>query len=236
MNNNTLYTSVGHLQMRQTKGGAQFPVVRLNQREHLLKPREMVLWSRLCWRFRDLDQMRHEYESAAREISSPDMPQQDDFDQTLGRLMARGLIVAGEGNTQVEALYDLLSNLYVAPIDDSFWVRLAAASKLALTQRVPRSAIKTLLRKEKTTEQEHRILTLSRQALLSTAELIKCEENGVRDVSSSDKLLTALYYDDTTTSYNIAYLMRKSPMRDAVVLAVSNLYLRKQIVFQRAFL
>ena len=56
------------------------------------------------------------------------------------------------------------------------------------------------------------------------------------DVSSGEKVLSSLYYDDTTTCYNIAHLMRESPVRDAVVLAVSNLYLRKQIVFQRGCL
>ena len=72
--------------------------------------------------------------------------------------------------------------------------------------------------------------------MLSTAELVKCEETNARDISDSGKLLDALYYDDATTCYNIAHLMRSSPKRDGVVLAVSNLYLRKQILFQRVCL
>lgn len=237
MNIQTLYTATGHLQMRRAQEGREYPVVVLNRREHLLAPLELVLWSRLCWRFRDLDRLRREYETTAEETGLPELQRQaPSFEHALTQLVARGLIASGEGETQVDALYDLLSNLYITPIDDSFWNRLAAASKLVTVRHVPRAKVRGLFQKECTTDEERRILALSRQALLSTAELIKCEEAGVTDVSSSERVLETLYYDDVTTCYNIAHLMRNSPMRDPVVLAVSNLFLRKQIVFQRACL
>ena len=56
---------------------------------------------------------------AARDVSLP--VQQGEFDKALDRLMARGLIAEGAGDTQVEALYDLMSNLYVAPLDNRFF-------------------------------------------------------------------------------------------------------------------
>lgn len=237
MNTATLYTCAGHLQIRQGRGDGKFPVVVLNRRENLLSPMELVLWSRLCWRFRDLDHLWREYEAAASDASLPaEQRQEAAFDQTVRRLLSRGLIAEGEGDCPVDALYDLLGDLYISPIDDSFWRRLSLTSKLMVTGRATRATVKTIFRKDIATEQERRIMDLSRQALLSTAELIKCEESGVLDVSSGDKVLAALYYDDATTCYNIAHLMRESPVRDAVVLAVSNLYLRKQIVFQRVCL
>ena len=76
-------------------------------------------------------------------------------------------------------------------------------------------------------------LNLSKQALLSTAELIKCVETKTYDVSTSDKLLTALYDDTETTSRNISFLMRDKPSTVPVLTAISNLYLRQQIIFQR---
>ena len=136
----------------------------------------------------------------------------------------------------MDTLYDLISDLYVAPLDNSFGSRLALLSKLFVSRRATCAIVGNLMRKDRTTEEESRILHLARQALLSTAELIKCDERGIQDISSSDQLLGALYYDDETTCYNISHLMRQSPRRDAVVLAVSNLFLRKQIVFQRTCL
>lgn len=231
----TLYTCAGQLQLHQGRKGVQVPVVILNRREQVMEPAELILWSRLCWRFRDREQLRRDFETAAEQLTLPD-EEKGAFDGLLCRLMARGLVMAGEGDSQVDALYDLLCNLYVTPIDNSFFGRLTSYARLASAHRVPAASAKRLLRKDRPTEQERRILALTRQAMLSTAELVKCEETDARDVSDSGKLLDALYYDDATTCYNIAHLMRQSPKRDAVVLAVSNLYLRKQILFQRVCL
>ena len=231
----TLYTCTGQLQLRPGRAGMQEPVVVLNHREQGMEPTELILWSRLCWRFRDREQLRRDFEAAG-QILPPEEQEEAAFDRLLSRLMARGLIVAGKGDSQVDALYDLLGNLYVTPIDNSFFARLTAYARLASTHRASPAVAKKLLKKDRPSEQERRILSLARQAMLSTAELVKCEETNARDISDSGKLLDALYYDDATTCYNIAHLMRSSPKRDGVVLAVSNLYLRKQILFQRVCL
>ena len=76
-------------------------------------------------------------------------------------------------------------------------------------------------------------MALSRQALLSTAELIKCAEVGARDISTDEKLMDALYNDDDITSDNIADMMLTAKSREWVTVAVANLYLRKQIIFER---
>ena len=76
-------------------------------------------------------------------------------------------------------------------------------------------------------------MALSRQALLSTAELIKCVEAGARDISTDEKLMDVLCDDDVTTSDNIADMMLTAKSRQWVTVAVANLYLRKQIIFQR---
>lgn len=77
------------------------------------------------------------------------------------------------------------------------------------------------------------MMALSRQALLSTAELIKCAEAGATDVSTEKKLMEALIGNDYTTSDSIAFEMLQAEQRAPVTIAVANLYLRKQIVFER---
>ena len=42
-----------------------------------------------------------------------------------------------------------------------------------------------------------------------------------------------VYGDDETTCYNIAGIMKNSRSSQAVTLAVANLYLRQQIIFER---
>ena len=76
-------------------------------------------------------------------------------------------------------------------------------------------------------------MDLARQALLSTAELIRCVELGVTDVSSDENVMDALYSDADNTSDNMGDLMRGSQNREPVTLSVANLCLRKQIIFER---
>ena len=56
---------------------------------------------------------------------------------------------------------------------------------------------------------------------------------GVRDISTDEKLMDALYNDEDTTSDNIADMMLTAKSREQITAAVANLYLRKQIIFQR---
>ena len=76
-------------------------------------------------------------------------------------------------------------------------------------------------------------MALSKQALLSTAELIKCAEGGIEDVSTDEKLLNALYSDIDSTSDNLPDMMRGSSQQVPVTLAITNLYLRKQVILER---
>ena len=76
-------------------------------------------------------------------------------------------------------------------------------------------------------------MALSKQALLSTAELIKCVEDGIVDVSTDEKLLDALYSDAESSSDNLPYLMKGAKDQVTVTLAIANLYLRKQIILER---
>jgi len=90
-----------------------------------------------------------------------------------------------------------------------------------------------LFRRDRPNAAEARVMALARQELLSTAELVKCEELGVKDVSTDEKLMGALYADDDTTSDNMPERMRTAKSRELVTMAVASLYLRKQIIFER---
>lgn len=230
MSKRTYYTAVGHFQRRNDGLGRTYPVVIINEREYNVDIQEMALWTALNWRLMDVSQIEAEYNKLDQDCSIPALRTLEDC---LGRLCTRGLVASGTGKTDFEALYDLLGGLYVVPLSESLPLRVAAFLKLTILKGVPVAKAWKLFQQDKPNEREARVMALSRQALLSTAELIKCAEVGVRDVSTDEKLMDALYNDDDTTSGNIADMMLTAESREWVTAAVANLYLRKQIVFER---
>lgn len=230
MNKHTYYTAVGNFQRRTDGQGRSYPVILINQKEYYVDIQEMALWTALNWRLLDFGQVQAEYEKLAQGGS---IPARRTLEDCLGRLVTRGLAASGSGETDFEALYDLLSGLYVVPLSERFPLRLAAFFKLTVFRSVPISRAWGLFRRDRPSEREAQVMALSRQALLSTAELIKCTEVGARDISTDEKLMDALYNDDDTTSENIADLMLTAGSRGWVTEAVANLYLRKQIIFER---
>ena len=230
MNKHTYYTAVGNFQRRTDGQGRSYPVILINQKEYYVDIQEMALWTVLNWRLLDFSQIEAEYHKLDQDCA---IPARRTLEDCLGRLCTRGLVASGTGETDFEALYDLLGGLYVVPLSESFPLRLAAFLKLTVLKGVPATKAWELFRRDKSSEREAQVMALSRQALLSTAELIKCAELGVRDISTDEKLMDALYNDDDTTSGNIADMMLTAGSREWVTAAVANLYLRKQIIFQR---
>lgn len=229
MRRRTLYTAVGYFRRVRTKDGA-YPVVLVNRQEYRMDPQEMTVWSILNWRVLDAQGVETYYETMSRALM---LEERRTLEHCLGRLVTRGLVAAGHGETDFEALYDLLGSLYVVPISESLPLRIATFFKMFLLDGAPFARAKQIFRKAWLSEGETRVMSLARQALLSTAELIRCVDLGVTDVSSDDKVMDALYSDADATSDNMGDLMRVSQNREPVTLSVANLCLRKQIIFDR---
>lgn len=225
----TYYTAVGHFRRRTDASGRSYPVILVNQEEHMVDMQEMAVWSVLNWRFLRLEQIELKYSQLAGDLP----PAGRTLETCLNRLEMRGLIARGVGDTDFEALYDLLGDLYVIPISESLPLRLATFGKLLL-DGVPFTKARQLFQKDRPSRREAQVMALSRQALLSIAELIKCAEVGATDVSTDEKLMEALIDNDYTSSDSIAFEMLESKQRIPVTMAVANLYLRKQIILERA--
>ena len=224
----TFYTAVGHFRRKTEVSGRTYPVISVNREEHMVDMQEMAVWSTLSWRFLHPEQIEERYGQM-----SPDLPPaRRELETCLNRLEMRGLIARGVGDTDFEALYDLLGELYVVPVAESLPLRLVTFGKLLL-DGVPFSKARQLFQKDRPSKREAQVMALSRQALLSTAELIKCAEVGATDVSTDEKLIDALIDNDYTTSDSIAFEMLGAEQRTPITMAVANLYLRKQIVFDR---
>ena len=221
MNTHTYYTAVGHFRRKTNALDQSYPVIIINQQEYCVDIQEMALWTALNWRLLDFSQIEAEYNKLDQDCI---IPARRTLEDCLGRLCTRGLVASGTGETGFEALYDLLGGLYVTPLSASLPLRLATFLKLTVLKGVSISKARELFRRDRPNKQEAQVMALSRQALL---------EVGARDISTDEKLMDALYNDNDTTSDNIVDMMLTAESRERVTVAIANLYLRKQIIFQR---
>ena len=224
----TLYTALGHFRCRHDKG-RRYPVILMDHHEFGMDPQEMTLWTALCWRLTDRQRAEDFYEQLS---NGMELFPRRSFSDCLDRLVTRGLVAKGSGTTDFDALYDLLGGLYVVPISSSFPLKVVTFLKLLRIGTAPALAA-TLFRRDRRTEPERCVMALSGHTPLSTAELVRCAERGVPDTASDLQMLDLLYGDQETTSDNIVSEMRTAACCRPVTTAVANLYLRKQIIFER---
>lgn len=225
----SLYTAVGRFERRTNENG-QYPVVIVNRNEYMVDIPEMIIWTCLNWRILELPQVEVLYDNMARNATATGYMGCQGY---VERLIQRGLIVSGIGDGGSDALYDLLSDLYVIPVTSSIFVKLAAFMKFFFIDGIPFRKAKEVFRSEALSEPEKRVIGLARQAQLSTAEVMKCVETDVYDLSNDEKVMSALYDDDITTCDNIGCYAKLFSKQRSVLETVATLYLRKLIIFER---
>lgn len=230
MRRKSLYTAIGRFECRTNHHGQTCPVILLGGNEYMADLQEMALWTSLNWRIAHKEEISHLYEKT---ISKSGFTAERPLETCIQRLLMRGLLVCGTGETEYDALYDLLAALYVLPTEGSLLQRISTFLKFTLLHHAPFSAAGKLFQKDRRTEDERHIMGLARQALLSTAEIIKCFEKGIHSLPSEESILDSLYDDEHTTSDNLPFLARNFSKTQPVILAVANLYLRQQIIFER---
>ena len=230
MKRKSLYTAIGHFERRTDHKGQTYPVILLGGNEYMADLQEMALWTSLNWRIARREEIAPLYEKTiSRSAFSAERP----LETCIQRLLMRGLIVCGTGETEYDALYDLLAALYVLPTESSILQRACAFLKFSLCHHTPLSAARKLFRRDRRTENEKQIMGLARQALLSTAEIIKCFEKNIRSLPSDESIMDSLYDNDYTTSDNLPFTACTFRSSKAVILAIANLYLRHQIILER---
>ena len=225
----SLYTAVGRFEHRTGENG-QYPVVIVNGKEHLVDVKEMIIWTCCNWRILELHRIEELYEQMA---CGAGVGGSAGCESSVERLLRRGLVTRGVGNNGADAIYDLLNSLYIIPVTTGIFVKITAFLKFIFVNRIPFSKAKTVFRKETLTADEKRVVNLARQTQLSTAELIKCVETDIHDLSNEDKVIAALYDDDVTTCDNIGSYAKLFHKQRSVLETVANLYLRKLIIFER---
>lgn len=225
-----LYTAVGRLVQQRDKHNQICPVIMIGRQEYLVDPQEFTIWICLNWRIVRWEEIGKFYEKSAAKAGYSNSRS---WEACTNRLLTRGLLVCGYGETEYDALYDLLASMYIIPAMGRCTLRLYAALKMMIMNRVPFSAVRRLFRPRKHTPMERQILHLARQALISSAEVISCMEKGVNNIRWKDALMKTVYADRDTTSDNIADMVKACSCSQDAIVAIANLYMSQQLVFDR---
>lgn len=226
----TLYTAVGRFQKKGNINGMSCPVIFVGQKEYMVDLQEMMLWTILNWSILEVEEIEQFYNAKIIEVGYNSNRSLEDC---MRRLKQRGLIVAGTGSTGEDALYNLISCLYVIPLSSSLLLKSITLLKLTFANQFSMRTAKKIFKNIPLTDCEKKVIKLSNQALLSTAEIIKCVDKMAVDLSSNEKILNAIYDDEETTSDNISSIARCYQSQQPVILAIANLYLRQCIIFER---
>lgn len=225
-----LYTAVGIFKLKNQGKNNVYPTVILSGKERRLDVQEMMIWSALNWRITD-DKQLHTYYSEQAKKSGVVFSRS--YNDTLNRLIVRGLVASGRGENGEEALYDLISGLYIIPLYQSPFIRIISFLRMVFIFKLPYEKAKVLFERDKKNKNERRIMKLAFSAPMSTAEIVKCIDKNIDFILNEDDVMEFLYDDKFTTSENIAESVRGLSSVRTVLTAVSNLYLRRQILFER---
>lgn len=225
----TLYTAIGHLKFQKNTDQTTTPLVINQNQEYGLTHEELLLWSCLAFQILQIHELEDAYMQRKNACGTEDTAS---FAHTLNRLMLRGLIAKGDGMTGVDALYRLLGELYITPVESRFSTRLFSCIHLYLTGSIKKKEFGQYLKKTYYTPMEETILKLARAVPLSTAELVTCVKNNLH-VQSNQDVMDALYQDSDMTCKTLAEDVALNHIHYPVLQAIGNLYLNKQILFQK---
>ena len=226
-----LYTAVGRFINKKNNNGQAYPAIILGGKEYLVDPQEFMIWINANWRICRWEDIGKFYAASASEAGYYN---ERSWQSCTQRLLVRGLLICGCGETRYDALYDLLSSMYLIPARGRISLRLYVVIKLALQGRASFGAARRLFRTFQHTPEEKKILQLSRQAMISTAEMICCLEKGISNIRNDCVLLDIVYADNCTTSDNICHEAKYIPCCQQTLETIANLYLNQQLIFDRA--
>ena len=224
------YTAVGRFMNPSTAYGKLNPTILVGGVECLLDHQELLVWSCLMWRFLKYEEIGKYYENKTSEFGYTN---ERSWQDCLNRLMVRGLVVSGSGETDYDALYDLLNPLYIIPLTGNVPARFFTYMKMTMIHHTPRADAKALLRRDKKTKKEKHLLNLAGQAMLTVGELVRCIDKGIRSLDNNDSVMDVVYDDPELTSDNIGATVKYALCCQDVTITVANLYLRQQLIFDR---
>lgn len=219
----TLYTSVGKLELRKEKDFT-YPVITVNHEEFQPSPHEFVMWMTCCWQIFEVQAVFESYMSGLKEAQ---FPNSIDPNTCLKNLLRSGLIVRGDGEKPSQALYALVSALYIVPRTENKRSILKRMYFLLVKKQVTLEQFLTELKNENYVDSQDEILEVAGRHMLSTAELIQLMDTAAMEDKKPETIDSLLY--STEPKENPGLTRNKIDILTELV----SLYLNQEVYFQR---
>ena len=223
----TFYAAAGSYQIREENGKKMPYIMRLGKLQPVSIP-EFCIWSMLLWDVMTYDELSRK---CAQRLEAEGIAQ-DTFDKSLEMLVKRKLVIKGVGYTGADALYNMLSDAFIVPYHISVGRKTWQLVKMFSQGTLQLPDIILATKKRTMTEDEHRVMELVEQTPLSTAEIIRCFDRNIIDVSSAEKVINGIYCAEDSDQRHIANEQFHSEYANPVLEAISSLYLNRQILLE----
>ena len=224
----TYYTALGRLATKEERG-TKIPVVIIDDEEFHIGPDELMVWISIHWNFLNRTDLEKEYERRRQEAR---LFNDISFEYIVNRLEQRNMIVSATEYLAADALYELISKLRIRPVTFSMYDRLKSCLYLYFIKGLPVKICLKAYFGEKLSADEKKIIKLAENTGITASEIIKCAEENIDKIKDEEDIITKLYDDPDTTQETIEIASRLSRLKTDVLQSVTNLYLKKKIVFE----
>ena len=205
------------------------PLVILDGEEKALSQVEFILWTSLHWNVLNKESLKTEFD---RRMKKYGMYGDVSFEQTLNRLKNRELIVGKSDYLAVDALYNLVKDLYVVPLGTvNKFKRTMMFLYMFFIQGNSIDKCREAMDDFNLNCLEKQIVGFSKRLKVSGAELIRINDKDLWNIKSEDDIVP-LAYDEHEDMNSLGNSTRFSKDKNKVLEAIVNLYLKKQIVFE----
>ncbi len=198
----TYYAAMGKYHLEPFDGGKR-PVIVSAGREYGVTVPEYIVWNALLWNILDYDALKTDCLHKAQRFGIA--MAQADFDQTLERLLLRGLVIQGQGFTGAAALHELLHDVCLVPVRLSFPRRIAGFFRL-LADGYPVRIARHIFGPDKLSREEKQVLKSLLDAPQPVTQFLNPSDSGHPYLSDPSQQFLA---------------------------AAANLYLKRMVVLER---
>lgn len=204
------------------------PLIVMDGEEKGVSKSEFILWTSLHWNILNKESLEKEFD---RRMKKYGIDSDTSFEQTLNRLKTRELVAGKSDYLAVDALYNLVKDLYVVPLGTVNAFKRAMMFGIMLIEGVPFNKCREAMEDFNLNCLEKQIVSFSKRLKVSSAELIRISDKDLWDIKSEDDIVP-LAYDENEDMDSIGNFTRFSKDKTKVLEAIVNLYLKKQIIFE----
>lgn len=220
----TLYTGIGRLTLQKIENGKRIPIILMNRQEYALAPHELVLWSTLAFQILTMEEMKQYYFLELKRQNLSDKP---DFAYLLRRLLVRGIVAEGSGVTAVDALYRLLCQMHITPVQNHMFMRVLTCLKLWMKGQLSLAMFPRYLKRPVNTKLETLILKLSEDLSFTVAELLGVMEHTIPTETALHQI------SETQKGEVLSEQVTLHHTQYPVLEGIANLYFKKQILLDK---